>query len=118
MPTLGFGLDDLKDGGIFYAITGSAFLYQRERDWTCFISDYSENSHPSSGSLVKVGLKDVDLGSYDYYWTEEDYKECFEASNLKLVKTHYPLGFNTDPYTWQDEKNFSPFVTFVAQKTP
>ncbi|PCI77096.1 hypothetical protein COB21_03450 [Candidatus Aerophobetes bacterium] len=106
----------LKDNGIFFAVTASEELYNRERNWAYFNVDYSKNTSPSSGNIVKASLKDPAMNFYDFFWTENDCKECFEASNLKLLEIHHPLGLASEPYPWADELTISPFVIFIAQK--
>lgn len=106
----------LKEGGMFLGISGSEYLHQKERNWMCFNVNYTVNTHPDSGDIVKLSLKDSDIEFCDFYWKESDYKECFELSGLDLVQIHYPLGKQTDPFEWQDELVTPPFVMFLAKK--
>lgn len=106
----------LRDGGIFYAITASSYLHERMRNWAFFDSDFSRNTNLTPGCNVKVRLKESDLEFYDYFWTEQDYKECFANSNLNLLEVHYPLGKASDPCQWQDEMTIPPFIVLIAQK--
>lgn len=106
----------LKEGGLFLAVTGSIHMYSRKHHFACFNADFPENNTPTSGQVVKVTLKDANVGFYDYYWTENDYKECFDLSDLTLKKIHYPLGLETDNFSWKDERTYGPYVCFVAQK--
>lgn len=106
----------LRDEGIFFGITGSEDLHKRERNWMCFNVNYKENSHPQSGNIVKLGLKEPKMEFCDYYWKEADYKECFQLSNLELIQIHYPLGFKDEPFDWKEELSIPPFVVFLAKK--
>ena len=105
----------LENDGIFYGITGSEELHKHTSNWLCFNVDYKENHVLSSGKKVKLGVSNPDIEFYDYYWKEVDYKSCFSCSNLELHAVHYPLGFTSDPYPWQDELVSAPFVIFVAK---
>jgi len=109
--------NSLKEGGLFLAITGSENLHRKDRDWMCFYVDYDENTNPQSGDTVKLGLFHPNMEFYDYYWKESDYKSCFKASNLKLLRVDYPLGLKEDPYEWRDELSIAPFAIFLARKT-
>lgn len=106
----------LSENGLFFAITGSEDMHQYHRNWTNFKVDYDENKKPQSGSKVKLRLKDPKIEFLDYYWTEADYKECFECSSLELIKLHYPLGRDDEAFEWKDELAISPIVIFLARK--
>lgn len=106
----------LRKGGVFVGITGSQELHKACRNWSCFDVNYSENINPKSGDVVKLGLKNPVMDFYDYYWTELDYKECFDLSEMELINIHYPLGCKSEKYNWSDELVVSPFVIFIAKK--
>lgn len=106
----------LRDEGIFFGITGSENLHQKERNWMCFNVNYEENFLPHSGSIVKLGLKDPKMEFLDYYWKEADYREFFQFSDLELIQVHYPLGLKGELFDWNDELSIPPFVIFLAKK--
>lgn len=105
----------MKKDGIFLILVGSEHMYFNKNLYT-FYNDYPENKHPKSGDLVKVKLPDVDVIFEDYYWSEKDYQKFFKDAGFNVVKTHYPLGKEGEPYDWKDEKKVSPFVIFVMKK--
>lgn len=107
----------LRDEGIFFGITGSESLHQKARNWMCFDTNYKENRHPDSGDIVKLGLKELEMEFFDYYWKESDYRECFESSNLELIEVYYPLALKNEPFDWKEELSTPPFVVFIAKKS-
>lgn len=113
---LNFSAEKLKDGGLFFGVTGSENLHQVDKKWACFKVDYPENIKPRSGAIVKLGLKNPKMVFNDYFWTESDYRQSFQASNLQLLKIIYPLGSKTETFKWKDELKFPPFVIFLARK--
>lgn len=104
----------LKKNGIFLGITGSEHLYSTTRQWLTFDANFKENHKLCSGDIAKLLLKNPEMEFYDYYWTEKDYLDCFEKSNLKIQYIHYPLGVAQDSYPWIDELYYSPFAIFIA----
>jgi len=104
----------LKKQGTFLALTGSEYAYSKE--WQSLKVDYPENQNLKSGDLAKCYLIEADIEFTDYYWTESDYRALFTKAGLEMLEVHYPLGKESDPYTWKDERNFSPYVIFIARK--
>ena len=106
----------LRDEGIFFGITGSEKLHQNMQKWLCFDVNYKENFQPNSGDIVKLGLRELKMEFFDYFWKESDYRECFKMSNLELIQIHYPIGLPEEPFDWKDELSISSFVLFLAKK--
>lgn len=104
----------MKKDGVFIAVTGSQDMYSR--DWLIFNTDYPENKNLNSGDLAKVYLRDAEIEFTDYFWTEADYRHLFEQAGFELLEVHYPLGYESEPYPWRDERISSPFVVLVAKK--
>lgn len=104
----------LKKGGLFIGVTGSEELYNHK--WLSLNVDFEQNKYLNSGDIAKVLLKDAGLVVYDYYWTNKDYLEIINTTPFSLLETLYPLGENTDGYSWEDEKNFPPYVIYVLAK--
>jgi ubiquinone/menaquinone biosynthesis C-methylase UbiE len=104
----------LENGGVFVAITGSTDMYHYP--WLSLETDFIENKNLVSGAIAKVHLKEVDLTVYDYYWTDEDYRDVFRQSQFHLADTIYPLGHKSDPYPWVTEEQKSPYVIYVLTK--
>jgi trans-aconitate methyltransferase len=106
----------LKPDGIFYGITGSENLHKKNNLWACFDTNYFENTNPKSGDVVKLKLKETDIEFEDYFWTESDYIDCINKSNFHIEKVYTPLGQQTDPFDWVDEKIRPPFIIFLLRK--
>lgn len=106
----------MSSSGIFVGITGSEHLYSPSRKWMTFSSKFPENSSLQSGCQARLLLKKPEIEFYDYYWTEADYLECFKNAQLEIIDVYPSIGSAEDPFPWEDELNFSPFITFVAKK--
>ncbi len=106
----------LKDDGVFVAVTGSTEMHNPSRNWGVLESNFPENQERSSGSLVKVHLKEANLSFSDYYWTSADYHEQFAAAGLTICATHLPLGKGGEAYDWKDELEASPILAIFAAK--
>jgi len=106
----------LRKGGVFIAVTGSEEMHSSKRNWVSYDTRFQENIMPSSGSRVKLVIKDVGATFYDYYWTNTDYLELITQNGFKLLETHYPIGKEGEGYEWFSEKEFSPYVVYVMQK--
>lgn len=104
----------LKKDGIFIAVTGSIAMYSHE--WLSLDVNYEENKNLKSGSIAKILLKDINLELYDYFWTDNDYKEIIKASNFNLLEKKFPLGDDSDGYPWISEIFVSPYVIYVLNK--
>ncbi len=105
----------LKRNGIFIAVTGSQNLHSPFRDWLSFNCQFQVNNNLSSGDLAKLYLYDADMEFTDYYWSELDYRKFFALAGVELLEIIYPLGKESDPYNWKDEKKVSPFVILVGK---
>ena len=104
----------LKVGGTFITIVCNENTYNT--DWLSENTEFKENTSLNSGSIVKMFFKDIDLAIYDYFWTEQDYKNTLKHSNLESLKIHNPLGRSDDGYDWINEKTKSPCSIFIAKK--
>ena len=106
----------LGPDGVFMALIGSENMYNC-KGYNFFNNDFAENVSPTSGDLVKIQI-DTPNGKIeftDFYWTEEDYLDCFKTAGFEVLKTHYPLGQESDPFNWGEEKSKSPYFIFVAK---
>jgi ubiquinone/menaquinone biosynthesis C-methylase UbiE len=107
----------LKDDGTFMVITGSEELHSKQMDWLSYETNFPENDSLTSGSLAKIGNKDVGAVFYDYNWTDQDYQELFKAAGFEVIEKHNPLGKPEDGYKWKSEVQYSPHVIYVLKKT-
>lgn len=92
----------IKLNGVFIAVTGSMEMYNHP--WLSLDANYPENKNLKSGSLAKILLKEIDLILFDYYWTDDDYKEIISHSKFDIVEQRYPLGEDNDGIEWISEK--------------
>jgi ubiquinone/menaquinone biosynthesis C-methylase UbiE len=104
----------MKDEGVLIAVTGSQEMYSKE--WLGHHTDYPQNKNLKSGDLAKIYSCGAEIEFTDFYWTQDDYVHFFNHAGFQLIEIHYPLGKESDPYLWKDEKNSSPFVVFIAKK--
>jgi SAM-dependent methyltransferase len=94
-------------------IEASDRLYQHE--WVSFsTSAYPENAEAKSGDPVPIVFRDrMDEPVFDTLWTDQDYKESFEAAGLEHLETHRPLARDRDPEPWISEREIPPWVIYV-----
>lgn len=69
-----------------------------------------------SGDKVPVRIKLLNIELYDYYWTDNDYKECFAKSGFKVVKENLPLATETEGIEWIQETKIPHWRTYVLKK--
>lgn len=110
----------MKTGACLIATTGTPEMYNRNNQWVTLDANFPENDNLQSGSLAKVSLilPDGVITFNDYYWTEDDYRECFTAAGLSLISADYPLGSEQEclDWKWKDETKVAPYVIFVLRK--
>lgn len=106
----------MKKNATFIAITGSEELYSVSRNWIAYDSNFDENRNLKSGDVTKLRLQDPAIEFSDYFWQERDYCDCIQEAGLKILDIHKPLGFESDPFLWKDEKLFSPFTAYILAK--
>lgn len=111
----------MKPGAYLIATTGAPPMYDRKNHWATLDPNFPQNDTLASGSVVRIkalipGGETITFD--DYFWTEEDYAECFSKSGLSLVSCHHPLGKSEEriDWEWRDELQVSPYVTFVLRK--
>lgn len=104
----------MKNDGVFLALTASQDAYSK--DWLIYNTNYPENKNLKSGDLAKAYDRGANIEFMDYYWTEADYRRLFKQAGFQLIEVHYPVGKESEPYPWKDEKTNSPFVVLVAKK--
>lgn len=104
----------MKNDGVFLALTASQDAYSK--NWLIYNINYPENKNLKSGDLAKAYDRGANIEFMDYYWTEADYQRLFQQAGFQLVEVHYPVGKESEPYPWKDEKTSSPFVVLVAKK--
>jgi len=104
----------LKPGGIFISVTGTEELYRR--NWLTVDSNFPQNKNLKSGDIAKLRLSDVNVIVYDYYWTDQDYREVIEKTSFSHLETLLPLGDEKDGYCWIDEYIHPPYSIYILKK--
>lgn len=103
----------LKEGGQFLAIVDSEQRFSGK--WCDMDVDYLENENLKSGDLAFSFDEASCIEFVDYYWTEQDYRECMEAAGMEVCGVHLPLGKPGEPYEWVDEKEISPILILLGR---
>lgn len=104
----------LKYGGIFITIVCNNNTYNN--DWVSINTEFDENQNLISGGLVKIVFKDINLAIYDYFWSDEDYKEVIDNGKFELLNIYNPLGTKQDGYNWINEDKISPYSIYITRK--
>lgn len=106
----------LKKDGIIVFVTSS--MESPKGNWVSFSYDFPENKKPlNSGDTVKLLIRGTNVILYDYYWTDDDYKKLFNATGLKALQVHKPLGNINDSINWLDENKTPPMVVYILEKS-
>ena len=108
----------LAPEGRVVLVEASDRLYQHE--WVSFsTSAYPENAEAKSGDPVPIVFRDrMDEPVFDTLWTDQDYRESFEAAGLERLETHRPLAHDQDPEPWISERKIPPWVIYVLSALP
>ncbi len=104
----------LRPMGTFMTVVRNEDSYNT--DWLSENTEFEENKNLHSGSIVKMLFKEINLSLYDYFWSDQDYREVIKDAGLSLVDIHRPIGRDDDGYAWKTEKIKSPCTIYVAQK--
>ena len=105
----------LKNDGVIMVVTSSMDVYKG--DWVGFKYDFPENKRDiQSGETFKLQFQGTEIILYDYLWTDDDYKQILDRLGLSIVEHHSPLGYDTDPFEWRDEKKASPVAIYVIKR--
>ncbi|WP_158615181.1 class I SAM-dependent methyltransferase [Legionella septentrionalis] len=102
-----------KPGGNIITIVNSDYLFTKK--WLTVENNFSQNLNLKSGDVARLFLLDIKVDIYDYFWSSEDYKECFEKVGFKKICLHEPLGNINDGYPWKDEFLFPPYSIYICE---
>ncbi|MCL6268416.1 methyltransferase domain-containing protein [Sansalvadorimonas sp. 2012CJ34-2] len=106
----------LKPGGVFVLLTAAENIYDHSRDWLLYEPIDYQPYPPTSGSTVKVKVRDSSLVFEDYYWTTEDYRSVFHEAGFVLEEHIQPLGYKGEYLEWKDELEYPNNSTFILRK--
>lgn len=107
----------LNDNGIIVCLDSTPEMYVNE--WTSFSTkDYPENKFAKSGGRVKIVNTEMEdrRPVEDIFWTDDDYKQCFEKANLELIHSHKTFGKPNEPFDWLIETEIAPWIIYVLKK--
>lgn len=106
----------LKSGGIVINLVSSPELYQNE--WASFSTkDFPGNFIARCGDKVYTIMLDVEdqRPVEDVFWPDEQYKKVYQCSELELLETFRPIGYESEPFKWINETRIAPWVIYVLR---
>ncbi len=107
----------LSPGGKIVNVVSAPEIYWHE--WLSFSTkDFPENRRAKCGDEVRIintALEDK-RPAIDILWPDEDYRDVYEQSGLKVVGVYKPLGRAVEPYNWITETSIAPWVIYVLEK--
>lgn len=106
----------LKPSGVFICLDSTPQLYHHE--WASFSThNFPGNRNAQTGDIVKVIMTDVpgQRPVEDIFCSMEDYHKSFESAGLRLLHTHYTMGYLSEPYPWKSELSIPPWMIFVLK---
>lgn len=105
----------LKTNGVFIIITGNENMHSPAMNWVSYKTDFLENYDLKRGSPAKLMIKNNGTLFNDYNWLDEDYIESLEATRFDIKEIISPKA-PPDEENWLSEKEYSPFLIYVAKK--
>ncbi len=105
----------LNQDGKLVLIVSRPEIYIHE--WASFSTkDFPGNRAAKSGDKVRIIVTDhADRRPVeDILWTEEAYREVFEAARLRVLGKYEPLGRIDEPYSWVSEVEIAPWAIYVV----
>jgi SAM-dependent methyltransferase len=106
----------LKRDGKLVLIVSRPEIYTHE--WASFSTkDFPENQAAKSGDMVRIIVTDhADQRPVeDILWTDEAYREVFDAAGLRALEKCEPLGREDEPYPWMSEVKVAPWAVYVLE---
>jgi ubiquinone/menaquinone biosynthesis C-methylase UbiE len=104
----------LRPDGRIVNLVSSPEIYQNE--WASFSTkDFPENREARCGDTVRIVMLDVAdrRPVEDVVWTDEGYRDVYEAAGLRIIQVHRPLGKPSEPQPWVSETRIAPWVVYV-----
>jgi SAM-dependent methyltransferase len=104
----------LKADGKLVNLASSPEIYWHE--WVSFSTrDFPENRSAKCGDPVRIinlALEDR-RPAIDILWPDEDYRDVYQKSGLRVIEVCRPLGRADEPYKWVSETKIAPWVIYV-----
>jgi ubiquinone/menaquinone biosynthesis C-methylase UbiE len=107
----------LSTDGRIVMVVSSPEIYLHE--WASFSTrDFPENRFAKSGDVVKIVVTDHEdrRPVEDIVWTDEAYRQVFDAAGLGVVQSYMPLAKGDEPYAWVSETTIAPWVVYVLRE--
>ncbi len=104
----------LTDEGIVIVVTGSEEYYRH--NWSSFEIGPVDDTCLASGCKVRVGIRDTNIVLFDYYWTDNDYRQVFQQSGFEVIEAMQPLAQGHEPFAWVNECEFPCWTIYVLKK--
>lgn len=103
-----------KPNGKIISIVNSDYLFVKK--WITVNNDFPQNTNLNSGDVARIFLTDANVEIYDYYWTANDYEQCFRRAGFSQIEKLEPLGKLDEGYDWEDELLFPPYTVYYVTK--
>jgi len=110
--------DGKNDDGKLVLIVSRPEIYTHE--WASFSTkDFPENQLAKSGDKVRIIVTDhADPRPVeDILWTDEAYREIFQAAQLRVLGKYEPLARRDEPYSWVSEVEIAPWAVYVLGRS-
>lgn len=105
----------LRDNGKGFIVVNSPEFYSHR--WVTCEVDFPENKAPlRSGQPVKVRLLPEGVVVTDTFWNDNDYREVFASSGLRIADICRPLAIHRSG-SWFDEVKVAPFMIYEVERT-
>jgi len=120
----------LNKTGIAIITNCAIAAYKKDNKWYTFNNDFPENTPQTSingkdkfaeDQPIKVEVftsykSPLSFTFFDFFHSGAAYKNTYEAVGLELLKTHKPIGKESDNIAWLDEVVKSPYKIHVVSK--
>lgn len=115
----------LSDSGIAIVTNCASKAYRKTNKWYSFGNDFPENEPRvlKNGKMkfeedqpIKVQVGRNGFTFFDFFHSGAAYRSSYQSAGLNLLKTHKPIGRESDGIEWQSENDYSPYKIHVLSK--
>ncbi|MFO0974594.1 MAG: methyltransferase domain-containing protein [Phycisphaerae bacterium] len=104
----------LAPDGRIVSVVSTPDIYRHE--WLSFTTrDFPENGRARCGDEVRIinlALNDP-RPAVDILWPDEDYRDVYARSGLRVVEWRLPLGRDDEGFEWVTERTIAPWAVYV-----
>lgn len=107
----------LSPDGCILMLDSNPELYHHE--WASFsTAPFPENRTAQTGDPVYTIMNDVEDKTpvEDYFFTENDFRNLFDETGLRLLKRYAPLGQLDEPFSWKSELSIPPWIIYLLRR--